>query len=196
MSHPLPRGYSLIEMMIVMALTVVVAAIAIPMSGNALGFFRVSGDARKVSNAMALAKLTAAASFTQARLYVDLDAKTHHVEIYQKSGTPGWVWSGGSTALSQGVSMGYGSLATPPPNTQVEINQAPECLTDAEVAIANTACVIFNSRGIPVDSAEAPTASGAVYVTDGSAVYGVTISATGMSQVWQSGASSAVWSKQ
>lgn len=196
MSHPLPRGYSLVEIMVVMALTGVVAAIAIPMSGNALGFFRVSGDARKVSNAMALAKLNAAASFTQSRLYVDLDGKTHHVEIYQKTGTPGWVWSGGSTPLSQGVSMGYGSLGTPPPNTQEDIDQAPECLTDEAVAIANTACVIFNSRGIPVDSGGAPTASDAVYVTDGSSVYGVTISATGMSQLWQSGASSAVWTKQ
>jgi hypothetical protein len=44
---------------------------------------------------------------------------------------------------------------------------------------------MFNSRGIPVDSTGAPVASGALYLTDGSAVYGVTVAATGMIRLWR-----------
>ena len=44
-------------------------------------------------------------------------------------------------------------------------------------AIANTACIMFNSRGVPIDSTFAPTGDDALYVTDGMAVYGVTVAA-------------------
>lgn len=192
------RGYSLIEMMIVAGLTVVVAAIAIPMSGNALGYFRLSGDAKKISATATLAKMRAASNFSKSRLYVDLSTKTYHVETYQKTGTPGWVWEGGSTDLSQGVSPGFGSLATPPANTQGTIGQAPQCLADDGTAIGNTACVVFNSRGIPIDpsASDAPTTADAIYVTDGATVYGVTVLVTGNIDVWHSGSSTAAWTKQ
>ena len=192
------RGYSLIEMMIVVGLTVVLAAFAIPMSGNALGYFRLSGDAKKVSAAITLAKMRAASNFSQSRLFVDLSTKTYHMETYQKTGTPGWIWEGGSTDLSQGVSPGFGSLTAPPASTQGTIAQAPQCLNDANVAVANTACVVFNSRGIPIDpsASDAPTTADAIYVTDGSTVYGVTVLITGNIDVWRSGASTAAWTKQ
>ena len=58
-------------------------------------------------------------------------------------------------------------------------------------AIGNTSCILFNSRGIPVDPAGAPPAVGAptgndaMYLTDGTAVYGETISATGLIKLWR-----------
>ena len=190
------QGYSLLEIMLVMMLTVTVAAIAIPMSANALGNFRLSGDARSVSNAVALAKMRAASGFSKARLYVDLSAKRHHIEIYQKTGPPGWVWEGGATSISQGVTIGYGALASPPPSTQSTLAQAPSCLDSLGAVIANTACVVFNSRGIPVDATGAPTVSDAIYLTDGTAVYGTTVIATGTIQLWRSGPTTAAWTKQ
>jgi hypothetical protein len=55
---------------------------------------------------------------------------------------------------------------------------------------------MFNSRGVPVDNTFAPTASDAVYVTDGSAVYGITVSATGMIRSWRTPpAASPTWVK-
>src|SRR5947207_15664429 len=54
------RGFSLIEILFVVALTGVIAAIAVPMMGNTLGFFRLSGDARTLSNTIALSKMRAA----------------------------------------------------------------------------------------------------------------------------------------
>lgn len=181
------RGYSALELLIVVAISGVVAAIAIPMSGNALGYYRLSGDARSLSNAIAVTKMRAAATFSHARLYVDLSGKSFHIETWQKTGTPGWIAETGTTYLNSQNAFGFGSVGTPPPNSQAAIAEAPACLDSASNAIGNTACVVFNSRGVPiVDSAAAPpTVADAVYVNDGATVYGVTVSATGMIRLSQ-----------
>ena len=190
------RGYSLIEIMLVTGLGAVVSAIAVPTTSHALSSFRLTGDARGVSAAVAVAKMRAASTFSRARLYVDLSTNRHHLETYQKTGTPGWVAEGGETLLSQGVSPGYGALSVPPANTQGAIAQAASCLNNAGSTIANTACVVFNSRGIPIDAAGAPTVADAVYLTDGKAVFAITVTATGMSQLWKSLATTTAWTKQ
>ncbi len=186
----------MLEMLITLAVIAVVAVIAIPISSQAIGFFRLSGDARKVANTVTLAKMRAASSFTRARVYVDLTVGQYHLETYRKTGAPGWAIEGGATTLSPGVSLGYSALASPPPDTQGAVGQAPPCLADAGTPIANTACVVFNSRGIPVDASNAPTTDDALYVTDGTAVYAVTVIATGNVDTWRSAPYTANWSKQ
>ena len=44
---------------------------------------------------------------------------------------------------------------------------------------------MFNSRGVPIDSSGAPLGTNAFYLTDGSAVYAVTVAATGMLRSWR-----------
>ena len=195
------RGFSLIEMLMVVGITTVVAAMAVPMMSNTIGNFRLSGDAHSVASAMALAKLRAASGFSQARLFVDLTTRTFHVETLQKSPVA-WITDGGSTTLSTGVTFGFGAIATPPLNTQAVIGQSTPCVTAAGAAIANTACILYNSRGIPVDpsgaapNVGAPTGNNALYLTDGTAVYGLTLSATGQSKLYRTNISSASWSLQ
>jgi len=185
-------GFTLLETMLVVALIGVLAAIAVPMTGNQLSYLRLSGDAHHISNAMMLAKMRAAATFTQSRLYVDLSAKTFRIETWQRSAVPpDWKTDGGLTYLSGRDQFGFGSVATPPSFTQVTIGQAPVCFDRSSAAIASTACIVFNSRGVPVSPSGAPTATeppigtNAVYLTDGTAVYGATVSATGMIRLWR-----------
>jgi hypothetical protein len=174
------------ELLIVVGLTGVIAAIAVPMMSNTLGDYRLRGDARSLSNAVSLTKLRSAADFTQARLYVDTSNRTFQVQIFQKTPPPGsWVTEGGVTYLSQNVNFGFGVVGTPPPNNQPTIGQAAACLNNVGAAIGNTACILFNSRGIPIDSNATPTGSDAVYVTDNSAVYSVTVSVTGLISLWR-----------
>ena len=185
------QGYSLIEMMMVAGLITVIGAITVPMMSNSLGNFRLTGDARGIKNAVSLARMQAAANFTQARLYVDLSVNGYRTETWQSTGTPTWVPQGGTRYLSsQAESYGFGSVSDPPPNTQAAIAQAPPCRDAAGQAIGNTACVLFNSRGIPVDTSGAPTAAFALYVTDGVAVFGTTVSATSIIRLWRTNAAS------
>lgn len=193
------RGFSLLETLMVVAITGIIAAVAVPMMANALGFYRLSGDARSVSNATAVAKMRGAAEFTRVRLYVDLAGRTHHIETWNKA-TCTWGIQGGSTGLSSGVRFvdNFASMTQPSPSSVIA--QAPACTTSptscaapAVTNIANTACVIFNSRGVPIDTTGAPTGADAIYLTDGTAVYGITLAATGMIRSWRAGASGTNW---
>jgi hypothetical protein len=189
------NGFSLIEVFIVMVVTMTLAAVAVPRTTALFGHLRLSGDARGLSNSIALAKMRAAADFTKARLRANIAARTFQVERFDKT-TNTWVGESDPTALSSQVNMTFGGLAVPPPNTQPAIGPAPACLDNAGAAIAGTACVVFNSRGVPVDDANLPTANDAVYISDGTAVYGVTVAATGLIRVWKSGPTVAIWTKQ
>ena len=173
--------------MITLGLIAVISAIAVPMMGNTLGNFRLSGDARSLMNGVSLAKLRASSDFSKVRLYVDLSVNAFHIESWNKT-TSAWVTEGGVTYLSSSAeSYSHGVVTTPPPSTQSTIGQT-QCLTAAGAAIGNTACVVFNSRGIPVvdaaGSTGSPSANQALYLTDGTAVYGVTVTATALIRLW------------
>ena len=68
---------------------------------------------------------------------------------------------------------------------------------DGGVEIAETASIVFNSRGVPVDATGAPTASGAVYLESGTTVYAATIAATGLVRLWRAdSAADGTWVQQ
>jgi Tfp pilus assembly protein FimT len=196
------RGFSLIELMMTIVIGMTLAAMAVPLVLSLAQAFRTGGDIRSIAGDVALAKMRAAADFTQARLYADLSAGTYRIETWNKTSTC-WVADGDTACaqsttptenfLSKNVSFGFGSLGSPPTSTQSAIGQAPNCLDDSGSAISNTACVVFNSRGIPIDSTGSPYGDDAIYLTDGSEVYGVTVSATALVQTWTSGTSTASW---
>jgi hypothetical protein len=54
--------------------------------------------------------------------------------------------------------------------------------------------VVFNSRGVPIDAMNAPTALDALYVNDGATVFAITVSSGGMVQLWRSNIGSGSWS--
>ncbi len=187
------NGFTFIETMFVLVIIALVTAIAVPSTDGMREQFRLTTDARGLAGAVALAKLRAAAAFSRARVRVDLTTRTYRLEVWQKTGTPDWITEGGSTSLSSGVRTGFGSVGSAPPNTQAVIAQAPRCLTSGGAAIDNTACLLFNSRGIPVDASGSPTATGAVYFMDDSAVFCLTVSATGFVQLWRTRPTAVAW---
>jgi len=181
-------GFTLLEAMAVLAVGIIIAGVGLPYMNRTLGYLRLSGVARSVSNATAATKVRSAAKFTRARLYVDLNGKSFHMETLDTNvvppALPHWTADGGTTYLPTTVNFGWGPVATPPKDTQTLIGQAAACTDDAGVAIAQTACIIFNSRGIPIKPDLNPEDQDALYVTDGTTVYGITVLATGFIGTW------------
>jgi hypothetical protein len=184
----------MLEMVFVVGIVGVISVIAIPMTGNELNHLRLSGDARNLRNAVTLTKMRAATSFTQARVYVDRSASTFRIQTWQKAATPpDWVTDGGISKLTGEDHFGFDTVATPPPNSQIAIALPDTCRDRLGAEIPNTACVVFNSRGVPIiprttgspNGTESPLGSNVLYVGDKSAVYGTTISATGMVRLWR-----------
>ncbi len=161
------------------------AAIGLPLSTSMIDDIKLRGDSQGLSAAIAQSKLTASAKFTHARLFVNIAANTYRIQTWNRTGTPGWVNASDDVFLSDRSRFGFGAATVPPPNTQVTLAQAPACLDDLNVAIASTACVIFNSRGVSVLAAGPPATTQALYLTGNSGTYGTILGATGQLQVWQ-----------
>ena len=227
----------------VIAVSIVLTAIAVPEYLAAVKYLRISGDLRDINGVTAQAKMRAAANFTHARIYADLANNTFQLQVWNKTGgtssspcptcvfviQPGTPPSNGGGAgcwvadqdpaqncityadstptgpvvqLAQGDAYGFGGLTTGPTPGQATIAQAANCYPGAASApdggstINNTACIEFNSRGLPVDNNGAPLATGALYVTNGNVIEGVTASVTGSIQTWQCPQGKTTWAGQ
>ena len=170
------------------------AELALPSATRTLADVRLHNDARAIHNLTSLAKMRAAAKYTRVRVYADLAAETFVLQAFDKT-TGNWVADDLQQTLSTNVDFSFDTLPAPPSDTQAAIGQAPACkAVDGVTDIANTACIVFNSRGIPVDANGNPDGNGAFYVTDHSTgVYGVTVSATPLVRLWWSPTSNTAW---
>lgn len=150
------HGYSLVELLAVVALLAIVAGVALPMTASALSAYRLPSDARAVAQELAVTRMRAAARSTRTRLYFNLAAGQYFGQTWNRT-TSVWDSLASITRLSRGVTFGFGTLAAPPANTQTVIRFSAACRDEANAVIADTACVVFNSRGIPIDSVGAPS---------------------------------------
>jgi prepilin-type N-terminal cleavage/methylation domain-containing protein len=187
-------GFSIVELLVVLAIAGVIAAMALPSATTVLADLRLHNDARAIHNLLSLAKMRAAAKFTRVRLYCDLGAETFVLQDWDGTAKT-WVAEEGAQTLSPNVDFDFNGLATPPTDTQDPIGLAAACKADdGATDVANTSCIVFNSRGIPVNSIGDPDGNGAIYVTDHSTgVYGVTVSATPLVRLWWSPAQTVAW---
>ncbi len=200
-------GFSTLELLVVVAISLIISAIAVPSYRNTVDYLRAAGDGRALNGLTAQAKMRAAASFTHARVYADLSNGGYQLQVWDKLGNSGngcWVEdsdrntdankvcitytnsapSGTVIALSQGNTFGFGSVTVGPTPGQSPIG-TNQCYQDNGTSlIGNSACIVFNSRGIPVDSTNAPLATGAFYLRSRNLVEAVTASATGSIRLW------------
>jgi len=194
----------MIEILTVIVVSMVLVAFAVPKFLTIRNSLRIAGDVRNISELTGQAKLRAASDFTRARVYADLNGGDFQMQVWNKANAC-WVWDSDTTNtcltytsgtpsgtvinLSPGDTFGFGALTAGPTPGQSTIGQAAPCLDNSGGSISNTACIVFNSRGIPIDPTTlAPTPLGAFYVTNAAVVNGVTVSATGSLQTWSASA--------
>ncbi len=180
-------GVTLLELIVVVCIVLIVSAMAIPKVTGIVQNFRTGGDARDLNGSILVAKMRASSDYAQARLHVDMNTNSFWVEV-EPSGSSTWTTEGGVQYVSRNVTFGYGTLTSPPSGTQSSLAQATAC-----PGFQNSACIVFNSRGIPVDSTNTPYGNYAIYVTDGKSVSGVTVSVTGVTKIWRTDVSAANW---
>ena len=190
------EGFTLIDLLITVAVIGIVAGMALPMGDRMASGFRIKGDAQALEHTITLAKMRAASAFSRARVRVNLTEDTYQLEVWNKT-TTNWDVQGGTVYLSRGVTFGFLELDTAPPNTQTVIDQSPACPEELTgTTIDDTACILFNSRGVPINSAGAPVGGNAFYINDGTGVYATTVTATPLVRLWWSNASAPGWVRQ
>ena len=192
-------GFTLIEVLVVCALIGIVAAMVVPQTTSMMAGYKLKGNAEALNNMIMLAKMRAGAQYSRARVRADLGARTFQLQTWNKT-TSQWVTEGGVVQLGEAVTFGFAGIGTPPPNTQAAIGQSGPCTDDLGANIANTACITFNSRGMPVANSLPPTGAvipnSALYITDGAAVYGTTVTMTPFIKFWWSRNASNQWVRQ
>ena len=189
------HGFSLIDILVCIAIIGIVAAVALPQTASSMEAFRLKGDAQSLNNMVSLAKMRAAARFTRARVRADLATNRFYIETWDRDDNT-WVADEAVKVTSRDVSFGFSAVADPPPDTMPAIGFSPACRDDVGAEIADTACITFNSRGVPVDAVGSPTGLNALYLTDGIGVYATTVTATPLVRFWWSPAKAAAWVKQ
>ena len=171
------HGFTLIEILVVVGMIAIVAALAVPVTSTTLTSYRFEGDGQAMSHMVSLAKMRAAAQSTRARMYIDIGDRSFMLQTFDRT-TNTWESASGVQFLSTGVTFSNGGLSSAPPN-QATVDFSDECTDDDGADIDGTACISFNSRGLPIDADGALEEEHALYVTNGIGVYAVTVMPTG-----------------
>lgn len=182
------KAFSVAELLVVMLIVGIIAAVALPYAINALDAYRLHTDATLVSSYVNIAQTRAASQFSPYRLVVNVAPGTYTLEklcgptlssvdaactsAYNPFTTP--QIEGGTQYPFQGdtfASCRPGGISVYPPPITGNPSPCPDPLY-----------IYFNTRGTPVDSSGSPLGNGgaAVYIqSQRGLVDAVTISVSG-----------------
>ncbi|NLV30449.1 MAG: prepilin-type N-terminal cleavage/methylation domain-containing protein [Acidobacteria bacterium] len=160
------RGFSLVELLIMMAMMAVLAAFSVPMLTSSMRDMRMMADAKNIATTVNYARMSAASQMTCYRMTFDLDNNAWSLSKLNRS-TDNYEIEQSANILSEGVA---GSGIT----FKTDSDGGP-----AGFPTSSASVVTFNSRGIPVEGARV------LYISNQKEDYAVTVSLTGKVQFWR-----------
>jgi prepilin-type N-terminal cleavage/methylation domain-containing protein len=172
-------GFSLIELVIVVAVIVLLAATAIPNAVATLRAYRITSSARGLAHQLSLARLRAQTEFTNSQLVINPATNSYGVQLCTvKTAIPPCTNASdyqneGTQFLPSGISFGFGPAAVP---------------AGGQAALQQTIQTRFNSRGIPVllDGSGNTNPNDVIYLTDGVAnAFAISVTVGGHVRVWR-----------
>ncbi len=184
------RGFTFIELMVVVSLTVLIAAMAIPQYMGYLRNYRVRNDADSIVGLMTTARMRAGANFARTAVSCDPTVTPAMCKVYSLQYTPS---ISGCPALStwnkEPQQYTLSSTVTFNIPTGVTLGvQGQSATAPAQVYSGQTApyTVYFNSRGWPVTCAGALVTNYALYLQDAPGIFSmaVGVDASGRAQTW------------
>ncbi len=176
-------GFTILELVIVMASILLLSAIAIPQATGALRAYRLTGNARAIAHQVSLARLRAETDFTNAQLAINTAVvpNTYTIQVWDKPSATFQV-EGGTQYLSQGISFGFGTATVP---------------AAGQAAMQQTVQTRFNSRGIPIllDGSGSTNPNDVIYLADDQGhAYAIGVTVGGHVRVYQY--TGGVWKQQ
>ncbi len=173
-------GFTIIELVVAVAVILVLSVIAIPNAMAMLRAYRLAADTRAVAHELSLARLRAETEFTNAQLVIDPATNTYSLQVCNVVGgkadtctTAGDYDNEGTQFLSQGISFGFGGATVP---------------AAGQAALQQTVQTRFNSRGIPVllDGSGNVNPNDVIYLADAQGnAYAVGVTVGGHVRVYQ-----------
>ena len=138
-------GFSLVEVLVVLACAMIISAIAIPYYTSLTRTYNIRNDADKILAQLNLARMRASADFARVQFSCSNTTSTCMLQTKQY-GTSSWTTeSSQAVLLSPGVSFG-----TPPGISAGAGGQSAESPYEGSAAQSIPYAVIFNSRGLPI----------------------------------------------
>jgi Tfp pilus assembly protein FimT len=163
------KGFSLVELCILLGMIMLVSAFAIPSLSDAMRGMQLSADARNIASALSFAKLTATAQMKRYRVSFILAENRWLVEKFNNtSGLFEADLEGNTLSTESGIAFKTASSAA---------------LTGYPSNSSNA--ITFNSRGIPIDDSGVPTTNNVVYISKADSDYAISVSLAGKVQVWK-----------
>jgi len=165
------RGFSLIELSILLAMTAILAAFSIPMLTSAMRSMQLISDARNIATTMTYAKTRAASQMTHYKLTFKLSTNEWYLERYDRD-TDKFELEDAKNWLSNAVS-----------NSGITFKTSSSSNPDG-FPPTSSGKITFNSRGLSIDDTGSVTTS-IVYLSNDDLDYAVSVSLTGKVQIWK-----------
>jgi prepilin-type N-terminal cleavage/methylation domain-containing protein len=173
-------GFSMLELLIVIAIIGVIAAFALPSAINFVKAYKLHADASAIASQLNVTRFRATSQYTPYRLHVTAASGLFRMD---RLGTD---YTSSYTEISLGLSQGDSFLTSCP--VSVKPGTIPSSFSTASTDI------YFNTRGLPVDSSKTPTDNNVIYLKNQNNLYdAITVSLGGRITVWGYSTTTSTW---